>query len=131
MIKKVRAASFAASLLFVITGFFAWRFDQTTQASLSGWQFLFNEPIVFLLVILVLAGTFSFIFLRHKRYGIFTIVLGLIAFYALIEQMIRTLRLTQQNFFQLYQSGFLISLILLGLIILLSIVQLILIKKEN
>ncbi|MDR2833973.1 MAG: hypothetical protein LBV67_09685 [Streptococcaceae bacterium] len=125
MSKKLRAAQFATTMLLILSAFFPWRVDIITNTTVNGWSTLISEPLKFLVVILLIIGSLSYIFLRPKRYGFFTITLGLATLYLLVSDMSRTLRLSQQNFSQLYQSGFLVSVILVGIIILLSAIQLI------
>jgi len=131
MQKKIRAASFAASVLFIITGLLPWRQDRLLDTTLSGWSFLVGQPTMFLVVVLFLVGSLSFVFLRHKRYGFFTIALGGASLFLLVSDMTRTLRLTQQHFAQLYQSGFVVSLVLIGILMLLAFVGVVLTGKDK
>ena len=131
MSKKIRAASFAMTLIFIITGFLSWRFDQIAARNVSGWNFLIHEPLTFMAVIILLAGSISFIFLHHKRYGFFTVMIGCACLFLFYSEMSLTLRLTQETFAQLYQIGFLVSAFVIKLIIILTVIQLALKQGEE
>ena len=129
--KKLRIFHFANLLVLILAGFLSWRSDQVTHSNLIGWVYLINEPLLFFIIVLFLGGGLGFIFLRQRKYGIFTLVMGVFTLYFLLEDMTRTLRLTEQDFNQLYQGGFIVLLILTGLFMVLTILSLVLYRKNK
>ena len=130
-LKETRTVLLIATLLLIISAFLPWRIDVISEGMIYGWNYLFSEPLLWNTFVLFIAGTFGLIFTQRRRFGIFSVFIGLLSIFFLLNDMRTTLRLTQQPFSMLYRNWFLLSLVISIVIMGLTIWNFLLLKKMS